>query len=97
MKHLIGQMDYKILDLKMYMCKMLWECNVDRDLNKIPLDQLCLDLRAGGVSNENIDEVREKLSHLEALDLLDFMTYIPLFIMVHEHVVDNPLNQERNK
>ena len=77
--------------------QMLWECNVDPYINKIPLDQLCVELRAGGVANENITEVREKLGHLKALDLLDFMTYIPLFIMIHESVVHNPFDNVQDK
>ena len=75
----------------------LWECNVDPDTNKISLDQLCVDLRAGGVSLEHEFEVRQKLSHLDALDLLDFLTYVPLFIMIHESVVENPLDDTREK
>jgi hypothetical protein len=59
------------------------------------LEQLCIELRAGGISPEHEMEVREKLGHLKALDLLDFLTYIPLFIMIHESVVDNPFNERR--
>ncbi|XP_053398202.1 calponin homology domain-containing protein DDB_G0272472-like [Mercenaria mercenaria] len=97
MKNLIGQMDFKALEMKMFKCKTLWECNVDKETNSISIDQLCVDLRAGGVSWEHEMEVREKLAHLHALDLLDFLTYIPLFIMIHEAVVKNPLDNTRNK
>jgi hypothetical protein len=75
----------------------LWECNVDKDTNTISIDQLCVELRAGGVSYEHETEVREKLGHLGSLDLLDFMTYIPLFIMIHESVMLNPLDDSRDK
>ena len=70
---------------------------MDPDTNKISIDQLCVDLRAGGVSLEHEFEVREKLSHTDAIDLLDFLTYIPLFIMIHESVVENPLSDIREK
>ncbi|XP_052810077.1 caldesmon-like isoform X3 [Mya arenaria] len=95
MKNLIGQMDFKALEMKMFKCRSLWECNVDKETNSIPIDQLCVDLRAGGVSLEHELEVREKLSHLHALDLLDFLTYVPLFITIHEAVVRNPLDDSR--
>eukprot|EP00106_Octopus_bimaculoides_P004032 XP_014771474.1 PREDICTED: uncharacterized protein LOC106870023 [Octopus bimaculoides] len=75
----------------------LWECNVDPDTHKISLDQLCVDLKAGGVSLSHEEEVRSKLQHLNALDLLDFLTYVPLFIMVHNSVVDNPLDSTWGK
>ncbi|XP_063403065.1 serine/arginine-rich splicing factor 4-like isoform X9 [Mytilus trossulus] len=97
MRNMIGSMDFKMLDTKMYMCKKLWECNVDPDTNKISLDQLCIELRAGGISQKHEIEVREKLGHLKALDLLDFLTYIPLFILIHESVVDNPFDERRDK
>ena len=77
--------------------QMLWECNVDPEINKIPIEQLCVELKAGGVANENIEEVKKKLGYLKALDLLDFMTYIPLFIMIHESVVDNPFDDTQEK
>ncbi|KAL3882406.1 hypothetical protein ACJMK2_028749 [Sinanodonta woodiana] len=90
-------MDFKTLEMKMFMCKTLWECNVDYDVNKISIDQLCVELRAGGVSKEHEMEVREKLGHIEALDLLDFLTYVPLFIMIHQSVINNPLDDSREK
>ncbi|XP_064627855.1 uncharacterized protein LOC135487718 [Lineus longissimus] len=97
MRNLIGRIDFKMLDMKMFMCKTLWECNVDPETNTIPIDQLCVELRAGGVSIQHERQVREKLQHLHALDLLDFLTYIPLFIMIHTSVVDNPLDDTRDK
>jgi hypothetical protein len=42
-------------------------------------------------------EVRDKLGHLVALDLLDFLTYMPLFIMLHQSVIANPLDDTRDK
>ncbi|XP_074652440.1 uncharacterized protein LOC141906865 isoform X4 [Tubulanus polymorphus] len=97
MKNIIGRVDFKMLDMKMFMCRTLWECNVDHETNTIPLHQLCVELRAGGISASHELEVREKLSHLHALDLLDFLTYIPLFLMIHCSVVDNPLDDSRDK
>ena len=52
-----------------------------------------MDLRAGGVSQL---EVRNKLGHVKSLDLLDFLTYVPLFLMIHESVVEKPLDMSRN-
>ena len=56
-----------------------------------------MELRAGGVSYEHECEVREELAHMDGLDLLDFLTYIPLFIMIHDSVVDNPMDTTRDK
>ena len=90
--------DYTIVSLfSFYSEQTLWECNVDLDTNKISLEQLCVELRVGGVSLDHEQEVKDRLKHLKALDLLDFLTYIPLFIMIHESVVDNPLDFSRRK
>ena len=70
---------------------------MDPDTNRISIDQLCVELRAGGVSLEHEQEVREKLGHLGSLDLLDFMSYVPLFIMIHTSVIHNPLDDSRKK
>lgn len=78
MKLLIDTMDFRTLEMKTFMCKRLWECNVDKETNRISLEQLCIELRAGGISEKHEREVREKLGHLKSLDLLDFLTYVPL-------------------
>ena len=75
----------------------LWECSFDPATNAIPLDVLCLELRAGGVSYEHECQARRRLAHLGSLGILDFLIYIPLFVMIHESVVDNPLDDSRLK
>lgn len=75
----------------------LWEANVDAATKKLPIDNLCVELRAGGVGAVHEQEVRDKLGHLVALDLLDFLTYMPLFIMLHQSVIANPLDDSRDK
>lgn len=75
----------------------LWDCNVDEDTRTMSIDQLCVELRAGGVSYQHELEVRDILGPKLALDLLDFITYIPLFIMIHQSVVLNPLDDSRDK
>lgn len=97
MKCLINKMDMKTLETKLFVCKTLWECSVDAETKTISLDDLCVELRAGGVSYEHEEHVREKLQHLRQLDLLDFLTYVPLFIMIHESVIENPLDDRRDK
>ena len=56
-----------------------------------------IELKAGGVSQEHQDEVRDKFGQDGSLDLLTFLTYLPLFIMTHKSVVDNPLDNTRDK
>ncbi|XP_070536193.1 uncharacterized protein [Ptychodera flava] len=97
MKNIINRFDFKMLDMKIFRAKDLFLWNVDQNSNKISIQQLMIELKAGGVSEEHQEEVQVKLGHLGELDLLDFMTYVPLFIMLHESVVDNPLDDSRDK
>lgn len=67
---------------------------MDTESNTVSLDQLCVELQAGGISRKHQIDVRKKLGHLTSLDLLDFLTYIPLFVIIHESVVENPLSNK---
>ncbi|ELT96811.1 hypothetical protein CAPTEDRAFT_225138 [Capitella teleta] len=97
MRSLLRKIDLRQLSHRVFKCKDLWECNVDEDTRTMSIDQLCVELRAGGVSYQHELEVRDILGPKLALDLLDFITYIPLFIMIHQSVVLNPLDDSRDK
>ena len=60
--------------------------------NFLPVDALCLELRAGGASEAHEAEVRRRLGQLRQLDLLDFLAYLPLFIRTHAAILDDPLS-----
>jgi len=82
----------------MYVFQTLWESCVAAGERTLSVDDLCVELRAGGVSPEHEQQVREKLGPPRPpLDLLDFLTYVPLFIMTHSSIVDHPLDDTRDK
>lgn len=97
MRTLMDKTDLSGLEMKIYLCLKLWECSVDELTKKLPIDKLCLELKAGGVSPYHEQEVRHRLGWMKALDILDYLTYMPLFIMIHESVIENPLADERDK
>ncbi|XP_076466183.1 uncharacterized protein LOC143297650 [Babylonia areolata] len=94
-RNMMAELDYRNLEMKLFLCKTLWECNVDESSNTISLDQLIVELRAGGVSPRHEHEVRTKLADHRFLDFFDFLMYVPLFIMIHETVVTDPLSVSR--
>ncbi|XP_071791742.1 uncharacterized protein [Asterias amurensis] len=96
-RNLIKKFDLQMLDWKMYRAKELFEWCVDESTNRISVPRLLIELRAGGISDEHLEEVKEKFGKHGMLDLLDFLAYLPLFIMSHEAVVFNPLNNIRDK
>ncbi|XP_022105993.1 uncharacterized protein LOC110987510 isoform X2 [Acanthaster planci] len=96
-RNLIQKFDLQMLDWKMYRGKELFEWCIDESSSRLSVPRLLIELRAGGVSDEHLDEVRDKFGEDGMLDLLDFLTYLPLFIMTHESVVCNPLSDVRDK
>nr|XP_025034725.1 uncharacterized protein LOC102445632 [Pelodiscus sinensis] len=95
MRSLIGRMDFKALELKMYNARQLFLCNIGSHSSSITVDQLLVELKAGGISEEHKKAVQRELRHIQELDLLDFLTYLPLFILIHNSVVANPLDDSR--
>ncbi|CAD5123998.1 DgyrCDS12303 [Dimorphilus gyrociliatus] len=90
-----GNISFRLTNMKVHLCRQLWELNVDPGTNSISLETLCIHLRAGGVCDDRISYVKKKLSHLSSLSLLDFLIYSPLFITLHENMVNDPLSDAR--
>ncbi|KAK6987338.1 mucin-5ac-like isoform x4 [Biomphalaria glabrata] len=82
---------YSLLDMKAFLCKTLWEICVDQDKRAITTDQLVVLLRSGGLSDRQESIVKEMFSHRSHIDYLTFLTYSPLFVMLHQSVVERPL------
>ena len=65
------------------LCSILWEDCLDENVNKIPVGRLYQELEKQGMTDEQGQELKTKVGDLEALDLLNFLKYIPRFIMLH--------------
>ncbi|XP_069048916.1 uncharacterized protein [Lepisosteus oculatus] len=95
MRSLIGTLDFKALELKLYKAKQLFLCNMDARTRTISAQQLLVELKAGGIREEHEQAVRRELRHIRSLDLLGFLTYLPLFLLIHSSVVANPLDDSK--
>ncbi|KAM9311624.1 uncharacterized protein PAF06_009460 [Gastrophryne carolinensis] len=95
MRSLIDHMDFKALELKMYKAKQLFLCNIDVESKSITVEQLLVELKAGGISREHEEAAQLQLSHIKKLDILDFLTYLPLFVLIHNSVISNPLDDSQ--
>ncbi|CAN0191208.1 unnamed protein product [Lampetra fluviatilis] len=73
----------------------LFECNVETHTRRIQPAQLALELCAGGVSPRHERAVRGYGGgggHQDrSLDLLDFLSFLPLFVRIHGSVLARPL------
>jgi hypothetical protein len=47
----------------------------------------------GGLTSPQEAVVREKFKDLASVTLVDFLLYVPLFVMIHESIIANPLRR----
>ncbi|BFZ09604.1 hypothetical protein BsWGS_12644 [Bradybaena similaris] len=92
MRLMVREVNFQLLEMKTFLCKRLWEVCVDPNTSYMDLDILMLELRSGGISHGHQEQVRRQLGRLTSLDLVDFLTYCPLFVHIHQTVIDNPLS-----
>ena len=69
---------------------MLFECYVNEYTKKISRGDLWIGLAAGGLwtGDETVEDCFEGRQNF---DFLDFLTYLPLFQVIHGYIIDNPL------
>ncbi|XP_067665436.1 uncharacterized protein [Haliotis asinina] len=97
LKNLLNKFDYNALDVKMEKCKELFSLLEDDDIGTpaggAPASTLALELTAGGLRPEHISCVLSKFNRegKGMFDFMDFVTYIPLFIEIHQRIVHDPL------
>ncbi|XP_028256316.1 uncharacterized protein LOC114432486 [Parambassis ranga] len=103
MRSLISSMDFRSLEVKLFKAKQLFlflleEQRGDAGAQKgfISAEQLLLELKAGGIHLEQEAAVRLELQRIPPLDLLDFLAYLPLFMLIHKSVISNPLHDSSN-
>ncbi|XP_034433795.1 uncharacterized protein LOC117757120 isoform X2 [Hippoglossus hippoglossus] len=99
MRSLIGSMDFRSLEVRLFKAKRLFlflleEPRGDDGAQQrfISAEQLLLELKAGGIHLEQEPAITLQLQHFPPLDLLDFLAYLPLFMLIHNSVISNPLD-----
>jgi hypothetical protein len=65
----------------------------------IQVEDIGLELKAGGVSQANEDNVMQHFADIgvQELSFLDYLAYIPLFVFIHDHILSHPLSTERSR
>ncbi|XP_019898596.2 uncharacterized protein LOC105030163 isoform X2 [Esox lucius] len=103
MRSLISKMDFRSLELKLYKAKQLFLFLLEGQSGGsvaqqgcISAEQLLVELKAGGVRPEQEEAIKQELQHVGSLDLLDFLAYLPLFLLIHNSVITNPLDDSSN-
>ena len=70
---------------------MLFECYVNEHTNTISRKDLWVGLAAGGLCRAH-DAMEDYIGDRQSFDFLDFLTYLPLFQLIHGNVIENPLS-----
>ncbi|KAL0962894.1 hypothetical protein UPYG_G00346840 [Umbra pygmaea] len=103
MRSLISKMDFRSLELKLYKAKQLFLFLLEEQAGGpgaqqgcIRAEQLLVELKAGGIHPEQEESIKQELQHISSLDLLDFLAYLPLFLLIHNSVITNPLDDSSN-
>nr|XP_023008424.2 uncharacterized protein LOC101478573 isoform X2 [Maylandia zebra] len=103
MRSLISSMDFRSLEVRLFKAKQLFlflleDQQGDAGAQKgfISAEQLLLELKAGGIHLDQEVAVRLELQHIPPLDLLDFLAYLPLFMLIHKSVISNPFDDSSN-
>jgi len=92
MKGMLNSMDFQSIDWKFYHGKKLFERLVDNSTDEtMSIDCLLFEIEAGLLSRFENKQIRKELSKFSHFNLLDFLTYLPLFTYIHDHIVHQPL------
>ena len=62
-------------------------------------NSLAVELQAGGLTEEHVVYVVDRLNHEDKgiVEFLDYLTYVPLFVEIHDTISGNPLDFSRTK
>ncbi|KAF6025466.1 hypothetical protein EB796_016242 [Bugula neritina] len=100
-RKLINKFSFEALEVKMEKCKelyeLLYEGEADKPTGTVPMGSVNVELLAGGLSDEHLDFVTNKFNRTKKgyLEYMDYLTYIPLFVELHDRICSNPLATER--
>lgn len=93
-KNLLPRLDVESVENKVFKVKNLWNFLVEAETKRVKVKDLMIEMKAGNVTNEHIQYAEDKFSGKLSFDILDYLTYIPLFIHIHEKIVLDPFNKK---
>lgn len=98
-RDMVNYTDFRAMETKMDACKhMFYLLDETRD-GLVPMDNLMYQVRAGRISPEHEKVIIDRFSEDGKLyvDFLDFLTYLLLFLEIHETINENPFDDRRTK
>lgn len=99
-RQLVEEIDLFELECKLDMFRKMFFVTGDYSVNFITADQLRIELKAGGLNQQQENHViGHILQSTQAWEIsfLDYMAYLPLFLSIHQNICDNALDMSRDK
>ncbi|ESP04567.1 hypothetical protein LOTGIDRAFT_237315 [Lottia gigantea] len=100
-KHLMEMCNLADIERKLDLYQSMFYHNIPcyRDSNFITSESLKIELIAGGLNWKQQKFIMEKMEPNDwgEISFLDYMCYIPLFMSMHDNIVDNPLDMSDKK
>jgi len=99
-KQYCDELDLRTLERKLDKCKEMYLLLRGKNNSSLredgesffpSRDALFTELEAGNITPEDRQSVVEKLYDNENVNFLDFVMYIPLFLTIHERIVNRPI------
>uniref|UniRef100_A0A1I8GKL1 EF-hand domain-containing protein n=1 Tax=Macrostomum lignano TaxID=282301 RepID=A0A1I8GKL1_9PLAT len=99
LRKLVNKVDFDALDFKIDRCRELFhllESGGTAPPGCIPIEGLAVELLAGNLKDEHFGSVMRKLTREKKghIDFLEFLTYVPLFLEIHQRIVADPLSSD---
>lgn len=92
--NMLPKLDAKSVENKIFKAKKLWLFLVDKGSKMVQLNDLMIELKCGGVTDDHVKYAQEKFQDKKCFDLLDYLTYIPLFVHIHEKIIFDPFDEK---
>lgn len=91
--NLLPQLDIDSVENKAFKIRRLWSYLVNSKTKTFTRYDLLIEFEAGGVTREHIEFARRKFSDNLYFEITDYITYIPLFLLIHDRIVNNPFGK----
>merc|ERR1711916_148318 len=96
-KDTIKKLDLNTLSSKMATCKELFYCGDQGKQGKVTVDHMRLELKSGGLPLHQEEHIIDQMSRggtKEAVTFVDFLSCVPLFVQIHETIIENPFDRQ---
>lgn len=91
--NLLPQLDILSVENKAFKIRSLWNYLVNSKTKSLSIKDLIIEFEAGGVTREHVEYAKKKFEDNLYFDITDYVTYIPLFLYIHDRIIKDPFGK----